>query len=109
LPNPETWPEQHPRAFKKLDVDMYGETVPLLVASFIGMAYRTLPGRLVRYVIVKDPRKIYQTQYLMSTELTLTDVCVVSSYSHRWPLELALSCIRIESWIFSITYVARQR
>lgn len=89
LPNPESWAAQHPRSFKKVEVEMYGETVPLRVASFVGMAYRTLPGRLVRYVIVNDPRGVYQTQYLMSTDPDLADVPVVSAYSHRWPVELA--------------------
>lgn len=89
LPTPETWAEQNPRAFAKTEVQMYGDAVPVLVASFVGMAYRTLPGKLVRYVIVKDPRSIYQTQYLMSTESDLPEEPVVSAYSHRWPLELA--------------------
>jgi hypothetical protein len=88
LPTPEAWAARHPRAFHKVEVEMYGKIVPLLVASYLGMAYRTLPGRLVRYVITKDPRGAYRTDYLMSTDLDLSAAEVVAAYSHRWPLEL---------------------
>lgn len=88
LPTPEAWAERHPHCFRRVEVDLYGHAVPLEIASFVGMAYRTLPGRLVRYVVTKDPRGIYRTEYLMSTELDLAADQVTTAYSHRWPLEL---------------------
>jgi hypothetical protein len=88
LPTPEKWAADHAQSFRRVDVDLYGHTVPLEVASFVGMAYRTLPGRLVRYVITKDPRGIYRTEYLMSTDPDLPAAEVAPAYSHRWPLEL---------------------
>ena len=87
LPNPEQWAALHPRAFKPMVVSIYGKQVPVKVASYTGMAYRTLPGRLVRYVIVKDPQEIYKDAYLMSTDLSLSAEQVVEAYSRRWPLE----------------------
>jgi hypothetical protein len=66
---------------------MYGKQVPVLLASYAAMAYRTLPGRLVRYVVVRDPEGIYKTDYLLCTELSLSAAQVLTSYSHRWPLE----------------------
>ena len=89
LPNPTAWAVAHPEAFERVDVDIYGKRVPLLVASFEGMAYRSLPGRLLKYVIVRDPDGIYAEQYLFTTDLTMTAAEVVEAYARRWPLERA--------------------
>lgn len=85
---PEKWAAAHPDAFETVTVSMYGRDVPLQVASYLGMPYRTLPGRLVRYVIVKDPHGHYRTSYLMSTDPNMSAVQGVTAYAHRWPLEL---------------------
>lgn len=87
LPTPEQWAQSSRRRFSKVQVPMYGKDVPVEVASFVGMAYRTLPGRLVRYVVVRDPRGIYRTEYLMTTDLELDEAAVVAAYARRWPLE----------------------
>jgi hypothetical protein len=87
LPSPEQWAKAHPRAFRTVKVDIYGEEVTLRVATFDGMAYRSLPGRLCRYVIVKDPRGVYRTDYLLTTDMDISPAEVVESYSRRWPLE----------------------
>lgn len=87
LPNPETWAARHRSAFKPMEVSIYGKQVLVKAASYTGMAYRTLPGRLVRYVIVNDPHGTYQDAYLMCTDLSLPVDQVVQAYSHRWPLE----------------------
>ncbi|MBW2257458.1 MAG: transposase, partial [Deltaproteobacteria bacterium] len=73
LLNPEQWAEAHPEAFRAVRVSMYGREVTLHVASFLGMAYRSLPGRLLRYVIAKDPGGIYRTSYILCTDTTLDD------------------------------------
>jgi len=88
LPTPEKWAEKHPERFVDVTVDIYGHDVKLQVAHLDGIAYRTLPGRLVRYVIVKDPNGIYEDQYLMSTDIEMTAEQIVVAYSYRWPLEL---------------------
>lgn len=87
LPNPETWAAAHPRKFKTITVNIYGRDVNVEVASFLGMPYRSLPGRLVRYVIVKDPDGIYRTDYIISTDTNLDEEEVLTAYSRRWPLE----------------------
>lgn len=87
LPSPEAWAANHPEAFETTEVEMYGETVKVRVASLDGMAYRSLPGRLLRYVVVVDPLGIYRNMYLLSTDLNLSAAAVVAAYSRRWPLE----------------------
>lgn len=87
LPTPGQWAGRRSTRFERVEVEMYGKCVPLKLASFEGMAYRTLPGRLVRYVIVRDPNGVYDTQYLMSTELDMAPAEVVAAYARRWPLE----------------------
>lgn len=53
------------------------------------MAYRSLPGRLLRYVIVRDPAGIYRTDYLLCTDIKLSEATVLETYFHRWPIERA--------------------
>jgi hypothetical protein len=89
LPNPQQWVELHPDAFEPVEVEIYGRRVPLLVASFVGMHYRSLPGRLMRYVIVRDPAGIYKDQYLFTTDPSMNATEVVERYARRWPLERA--------------------
>lgn len=88
LQAPQPWAKDHPQAFKRVTVSMYGKQVPLLLASYCGMPYRTLPGRLVRYVVVKDPSAHYRATYLMSTDSEMSSADIVTAYAHRWPLEL---------------------
>lgn len=87
LPSPEAWAAKHPEAFETVEVEMYGETVKVRVGSLKGMAYRSLPGRLLKYVVVVDPLGIYRTMYLLCTDLSLSAAAVVAAYARRWPLE----------------------
>ena len=87
LPNPEQWASQNPDAFEWVEVTIYGKLVEVMVASFVGMPYRSLPGRLVRYVIVKDVRGIYKTDYIFDTNIRTSAIQIVEAYARRWPLE----------------------
>jgi len=87
LPNPKQWANQNPEAFETCTVALYGKQVEVQLASFVGMAYRSLPGRLMHYVVVRDPRGIYKTDYLFDTDINTTAIQVVEGYSRRWPLE----------------------
>jgi len=87
LLTPEQWAATHPEEFRTITVNMYGSDVTVQVASLLGMAYRSLPGRLVRYVIVRDPDGIYRTDYFLCTDTELDEAEVLAAYSRRWPLE----------------------
>ena len=87
LLSPEKWAEMHPNAFNDVEVEMYGESVTVRVASFLAMAYRSLPGRLVTYVIVADPRGFYKTDYFLSTDTALSAAEIVAAFARRWALE----------------------
>jgi hypothetical protein len=90
LPAPEQWAKQHPEAFGRVTVPMYGKQVEVEVASYQGMAYRSLPGRLLRYVIVRDPDQIYRPAYLFCTDPEVPPAEVVEDYARRWPLEVSI-------------------
>ena len=60
-----------------------GREVTLFVVSYLGMAYRSLPGRLLRYVIVKDPDGIYRTDYIISADTALSECA--SSHTQQPP------------------------
>jgi len=47
------------------------------------------PGRLVRYVIARDPHGIYKPAYLFCTDPAVPDTELVEEYARRWPLEVA--------------------
>lgn len=101
LLSPLAWAEAHPEAFRTQTLLLYGREVTVEVASYLGMAYRSLPGRLLRYVIVRDPDGIYRTDYILCTDIELSEATVLETYSHRWPIERAFQdCkqkLRIES------------
>lgn len=87
LLNPRNWAAAHPEAFESVAVEMYGRLVTVELASYVGIPYRSLPGRLVRYVIVRDPDGIYREDYIFSTNINLTPAEIIAAYSRRWPLE----------------------
>ena len=87
LPTPETWASDNAKKFQPITVELYGRTVRVLVASFLGMPYRSLPGRLVRYIIVKDPEGIYRTEYFFTTDASQPVDDALQLYSFRWPIE----------------------
>jgi len=51
------------------------------------MAYRSLPGRLLRYVIVQDPAGVYRTDFILCTDTSLSETEVLEAYARRWPIE----------------------
>jgi len=79
----------YPEAFRRETISMYGKSVEVELASCLGMPYRSLPGRLVRYVIVRDPHGIYKPAYLFCTDPAVPDTELVEEYARRWPLEVA--------------------
>jgi len=87
LLNPVQWAAANPEEFRTTIIEMYGRDVTVEVASYLGMPYRSLPGRLVRYVIVRDPDGIYRTDHIFSTKIALTEEEVLAAYARRWPLE----------------------
>lgn len=87
LPSPKAWAEANPDAFQPITLCLYGRDVTVEVASFLGMAYRSLPGKLLRYVIIRDPAGIYRTDYLLCTDTELAVEAILATYSHRWPIE----------------------
>lgn len=87
LPSPQEWATSSAANFRTTTVNIYGRQVSIEVGSFLGMAYRSLPGRLLRYAVVRDPAGIYKTDYFLATDTQLSEEQVVESYAHRWPLE----------------------
>lgn len=101
LASPQQWALAHPEAFEEVVVPMYGRQVRLSVASFTAMAYKALPGRLLRYIIVVDPDGIYKTDYFLSTDPEMPLVEVLQRYSFRWTIERTFQeckqILRVES------------
>ena len=87
LLSPSAWAAAHPDAFRQITLCLYGRDVTVEVASYLGMPYRSLPGKLLRYVIVRDPAGIYRTDYILCTDIDLDEATILQAYSHRWPIE----------------------
>lgn len=87
LPKPTEWVEANPHRLQQVEVNIYGCKVPMLLGSYTGMPYRTLPGRLVRYVISRDPNGVYKDDFIVSTDTELSPQQIIEAFSHRWPLE----------------------
>lgn len=87
LPNPQAWAAANEEAFQPRTVHIYGRAVPVEVASYTAMSYQSLPGRLLRYVIVRDPAGLYKTAYLLCTDPQMDEVEIIERYARRWPLE----------------------
>lgn len=89
IASPRDWAEANPQAFKTLTVEMYGRQVTVEVGSFLGMAYKSLPGRLLRYVVVRDPSEVYRPDYILSTDVDIDEATILQAYAQRWPIERA--------------------
>ena len=87
LPKPTEWIEQNSQSLQAVEVQIYGSQVPMLLGSYTGMAYRSLPGRLVRYVISRDPDGVYKDDFIVSTDPELSASEIIEAFSRRWPLE----------------------
>lgn len=84
---PAEWAKVNAGLLERATVDIYGHDVPIRFGSLVGMPYRSLPGRLARYVIVQDPDGIYKEDYLLTTDPLEEATTVIQAFSHRWPLE----------------------
>ena len=56
------------------------DNVSIITRGRAGLPYRSLPGRLVRYVIVKDPDGIYRTDYILCTDTELDAAEILAAY-----------------------------
>lgn len=73
------------KSFVPLRVSIYGKSVHLLVREF--EAYWPAVRRVIKVVITRDPRNPKRIAYLFSTDLGLTALQVIESFSQRWTIE----------------------
>jgi hypothetical protein len=77
------------RQFKPLRVSIYGKSVKLLVREF--EAYWPAVRRVIKVVITRDPRRPKRIAYLFSTDVELSAIQVIESFSKRWTIEQLFS------------------
>lgn len=82
------------RAFKKQTVAIYGKTVTLQLREIVA-CWPPLDC-LVKVVITRDPKRPQRVAYLMTTDLTLSDVQVVEWFAKRWTVEQLFSVAKTQ-------------
>ena len=53
-----------------------------------------MPPVPIRWVLIRDPRHKFRPQALLSTEVTLTTTPIVTSFVHRWQVEVTFQEVR---------------
>ncbi len=76
--------------------DWYGQgNYPLLVASATAVWYKTgMPAVPIRWVLIRDPQGKFETQALLSTDLSATPVQILQWFRLRWQIEVTFEEVR---------------
>ena len=65
------------------------------IVSETAVWYHTgMPPVPIRWVLIRDPRNKFRPQALLSTDVTLTTTQIVTSFVHRWQVEVTFQEVR---------------
>jgi len=82
------------KGWKTVQVEIYRKAVRLQVKSFD--AWWPKSGQRIRVVITKDPRVPRRISYLSSTDLAMTPMEIIESFSQRWSIEQMFADAKLE-------------
>ena len=94
LPNPEQMAQNPGRSWIKTTVRIYGRKVKVCYQSIDALWYPSAGPRLLRIVVVRDPRGHRRDDCFFSTDLTLRPPQILEPFARRWPLEVCFRDVK---------------
>jgi len=94
LPNPEQIAQDRRRTWSKTTVRVYGRKVKVWYHSIDALWYSSAGQKLLRIVVVRDPKGGRRDDCFFSTDLTLTPPQILESFALRWPLEVCFRDVK---------------
>jgi len=94
LANPLQMAQDRRRSWIKTTVRLYGRKVKVCYQSIDALWYSSAGQRLLRIVVVRDPRGRRRDDCFFSTDLTLTPPQILETFALRWPLEVCFRDVK---------------
>lgn len=94
LPNPAQIAEDHKTPWTKTWLWLYGRRVRVWYKHLDAFWYSSAGPRLLRIVVVHDPRGRRRDDCFFSTDLTLSATRILELFSLRWPLEVCFRDVK---------------
>src|SRR6266481_5614532 len=88
------WRRIPPPSWIKTTLYLYGHNVRVWYQSVDALWYSSAGSRLLRIVMVRDPRGHRRDDCFFSTDLTLKPPQILETFGLRWPLELCFRDVK---------------
>jgi hypothetical protein len=82
------------RPWTKTIVWLYGRKVKVWYQSIEALWYSSAGQKLLRIVVVRDPKRRRRDDCFFSTDLTLTPPQILETFTLRWPLEVCFRDVK---------------
>jgi DDE superfamily endonuclease len=110
LPSPLQMAKDGRRRWTQAKVVLYGRQVKVLYQTLDALWYSSAGQKLLRIVVVRDPRGRRRDDCFFSTDCTLTPVQILETFALRWTLEVCFRDVKQflgfedpRSWVSSAT------
>ena len=94
LANPAQMADNSKLRWTKTTLRLYGRSVKVWYKSIDVLWYSSAGQRLLRIVVVRDPRGHRRDDCFFSTDLTMTPSEILTTFSWRWPLEVCFRDVK---------------
>jgi len=94
LPSPEQMAQNMGRSWIKTTVQIYGRKVKVWYQSVDALWCSSAGARLLRIVVVRDPRGHRRDDCFFSTDLALKPPQILETFALRWPLEVCFRDVK---------------
>lgn len=91
LPTPKQLATRRKTGWRTVKVLAYGKCVERRVLAVVCLWYHVSKDKPIKLLIVRDPSRKQQDDYLFCTDATVSDEQIIERFAARWPIE---ECIR---------------
>lgn len=93
LPTPKRT-AQHTKKWQRLQVNIYGRRVKMLVTERTALWYVALRAAPVKLVVVRDPKGYRQDEAFFCTDTTVDVTFILEGFGRRWSLEVTFHDVK---------------
>lgn len=94
LPSPRQMAKDRRRRWTQAKVFLYGRTVKVWYQTLDALWYSSAGQKLLRIVVVRDPRGRRRDDCFFSTDCTLHAEKILETFAWRWPLEVCFRGVK---------------